>query len=99
MPQISVDFNADTSKWLLLDQAVQISGKSLQNFMFEAAWEKARSITRNAVIETPLDSKDQVQFILDENNFIEFVAQLNSQPKLNKTIIRLMSIKTPWEKS
>jgi uncharacterized protein (DUF1778 family) len=97
MAKISVDFNADNSSWLLIDRAVEISGKSLSSFMFEAAWEKARIVTRAATVESQHVPKDQVSFVLNEADFRSFVTQLEAQPKLNPAVRRLVSATACWE--
>ena len=97
MAKISVDFNADNSSWLLIDQAVQISGKTLANFMFEAAWEKARIVTRAATVEIQHVPQDHVSFVLTEEDFRSFVGQLVAQPMINPALRKLQATTPVWE--
>ena len=95
--EVSVIFKAVRDRWLLIDRAVELSGKSLSSFMFEAAWEKARTITQAATVEIQHVPQDQASFVLSIDDFRNFVAQLEAQPKLNLAIQRLKSTPACWE--
>ena len=94
---LSVAFKAANDRWLLIDRAVEISGKSLANFMFEAAWEKARTVTRASTVEIKHVKQDNVSFVLSLDDFRNFVSQLEAQPKLNSAIQRLKLTTACWE--
>lgn len=69
----------------LIDQAAALLGKNRSDFMLEAACERARAIVL-----------DQTFFQLDAAKFARFSRLLDTPPRNNAALDRLMAVKPPW---
>lgn len=97
MKTFTLNLRAQPRDWNLIDDAAQTMGKSLANFMLEAAWEKARAVRNNGQVQLQQLKSDQVAFVLDREDFVKFVSQLNAQPGANPAVRRLASTTACWE--
>lgn len=73
-------------KWLI-DRAAQALGRSRSDFMLDTACREAESILL-----------DRRYFFLPEDDFRKFVAMLDSPPKDNPKLRRLLQSKAPWDR-
>jgi hypothetical protein len=97
MKTLTLNLRAQPRDWSLIDDAAHTMGKSLADFMLEAAWEKARSVRNNGQVQLQQAKGDQVAFVLDREQFVKFVAQLDAQPGVNAAVRRLASSTACWE--
>ena len=97
MKNFTLTLRAQPRDWSLIDDAAHTVGKSLADFMLEAAWEKARSVRNNGQVQLKQTKSDQVAFVLDREQFVKFVAQLDAQPGVNPAVRRLASTTACWE--
>jgi uncharacterized protein (DUF1778 family) len=70
----------------LISQAADASGKSLTNFMLDAARREAEAVLL-----------DRRMFLLDESAYRKFVELLDAPPKRNEKLRKLLATKAPWE--
>lgn len=69
----------------LIDHAASLLGKNRSDFMLEAACDRAQSVVLG-----------QVFFSLDVDKFKQFTAMLDTPPRPNPGLERLMAVKAPW---
>ena len=69
----------------LIDHAANMLGKNRSDFMLEAACERAQSVLL-----------EQVHFSLDADKFKQFTDLLDSSPKPNEGLKRLLAIDPVW---
>ena len=69
----------------LIDHAAQLLGKNRSDFMLEAACDKAQSVLL-----------DQVFFNLNDQQFRQFTAWLDSPLEPNPGLERLLFVMAPW---
>jgi len=70
----------------LIDQAAELLGRSLSEFMLGAACERAWEVVMH-----------QVSFSLDEHNFQQLTALLDVTQEPNAGLERLLSVRAPWD--
>jgi uncharacterized protein (DUF1778 family) len=70
----------------LIDNAASILGKSRSDFMLEVACREAEKVIC-----------DKTFFALDEEKYQKFLAILDSPPKANEEIRKLLTAKSPWD--
>jgi uncharacterized protein (DUF1778 family) len=97
MKNIPMNFRAPPQHWLLIDEAANTMGKSVSDFMFEAAWEKARTLQQVSSHRPQEVSREQVSFVLDADKFRQFVQHLGDQPLRNKGLQKLQATKACWD--
>ncbi len=68
----------------LIDHAASLLGKNRSDFMLEAACDKAQAVVL-----------DQVFFQLDDDRFRQFTALLDTPPRANPGLERLMAVPVP----
>jgi uncharacterized protein (DUF1778 family) len=71
----------------LIDRAAEAQGRNRSDFMLDAACREAESVLL-----------DRRYFNLDEDAFRRFTAMLDTPPKSNPKLARLLRPKAPWEK-
>lgn len=71
----------------LIDQAALALGKNRSAFMIEAAYTAAEEVLF-----------DQTHFHLSSEQWIKFNEALNTPPRSNKLLKKLLETKSPWEK-
>ncbi len=86
MRDTTINLRALSEQRELIDQAALVLGKNRSDFMLEAACERAQAVLL-----------DQVFFRLEADKFEQFLALLDSPPKTNPGLERLMAIKAPWD--
>lgn len=86
MRDASINLRALPEQRDLIDQAASVLGKNRSDFMLEAACERARSVLL-----------DQVYFQLEAEQFQKFLALIDTPPKPNPGLARLMSVTPPWD--
>ncbi len=69
-----------------IDRAAKSIGKDRSDFMLDAAYEKAQEILL-----------DRTEFFLDEAQWVEFNRILDTPPKPNEKLLKLLSTQSPWE--
>lgn len=69
-----------------IDLAARSIGKARSDFMLEAAYEKAQEILLDSTL-----------FILDDAQWAEFNHVLDSPPKPNEKLLKLLNTQAPWE--
>ena len=87
MRSAAINLRARPEQRELIDQAAQLLGKTLSDFMLEAACNKAQSVLL-----------DQVFFKLDAGKFRQFTKLLDAPPAPNPGLEHLMAVKAPWGK-
>ncbi|WP_256874435.1 MULTISPECIES: DUF1778 domain-containing protein [unclassified Nostoc] len=70
----------------LIDNAASILGKNRSDFMLEVACREAEKVICNKTF-----------FALDEERYQKFLAILDSPPKTNEEIRKLLTAKSPWD--
>ena len=85
MRAASINLRALPEQRDLIDHAANLMGKNRSDFMLEAACERAQAVLL-----------DQVFFSLDTDKFQKFVEMLDTPPKHNIGLERLMAVKAPW---
>ena len=70
----------------LIGQAADASGKSLTNFMLDAAHREAEAVLL-----------DRRMFLLDESAYRKFVELLDTPPRRDEKLRKLLATKAPWE--
>jgi uncharacterized protein (DUF1778 family) len=71
----------------LIDTAADVVSKTRSDFILESA--------RQHAIDVLLDQR---YFLLDADQFADFVRQLDAPPARNEKLKKLMTRKAPWEK-
>ncbi len=74
------------SQKALIDRAAEVQGQSRNQFILETACREAKSVLL-----------DQTHFNLDEDAFLRFTELLDTPPKPNPGLARLLETKAPWE--
>lgn len=97
MKSVSLEFRAPPQHWGLIDDMAQTLGKSVADFMLEAAWEKARVLRQASAARPQAVSQDLVSFLLDADKFMEFTRQLGDQPLSNKRLQALQATRACWD--
>ncbi|MEH2194808.1 MAG: DUF1778 domain-containing protein [Nostoc sp.] len=70
----------------LIDNAASILGKNRSDFVLEVACREAEKVIC-----------DKTFFALNEEKYQNFLAMLNSPPKANEEIRKLLTTKSPWD--
>ena len=70
----------------LIDNAASILGKNRSDFMLEASCREAEKVIC-----------DKTFFALDDEKYQEFIDVLNSPPKANEELRKLLTTKSPWD--
>ena len=97
MKSVSLEFRAPPQRWGLIDDVAHTLGKSVADFMLEAAWEKARVLRQASAGRPQAVSQDLVSFVLDADKFMEFTRQLGDQPLRNKRLQALQAAPACWD--
>jgi uncharacterized protein (DUF1778 family) len=85
---VSINLRATESWRALVDHAASLMEKTRTDFIIEATRRQAEDVLL-----------DQRFFALDEKRYQAFANILNEPPMPNEELKKLMSGKTPWEKS
>ncbi|MCC5650066.1 DUF1778 domain-containing protein [Nostoc sp. XA013] len=70
----------------LIDHAATILGKTRSDFMLEVACREAQNVIC-----------DNTFFALDEERYQEFMAILDSPPKVDEELRKFLRTKSPWD--
>lgn len=70
----------------LIDHAATILGKTRSDFMLEVACREAENVIC-----------DNTFFALDEERYEEFMAILDSPPKVDEELRKFLKTKSPWD--
>lgn len=70
----------------LIDHAATILGKTRSEFMLEVACREAENVIC-----------DNTFFALDEERYQEFMAILDSPPKVDEELRKFLTTKSPWD--
>ena len=70
----------------LIDNAASILGKNRSDFVLEVACREAEKVIC-----------DKTFFALNEEKYQNFLAMLDSPPKANEEIRKLLTTKSPWD--
>ncbi|MBN3924621.1 DUF1778 domain-containing protein [Nostoc sp. NMS4] len=70
----------------LIDHAATILGKTRSDFMLEVACREAENVIC-----------DNTFFALDEERYQEFMAILDSPPKVDEELRKFLTTKSPWD--
>lgn len=71
----------------LIDRAARVVGKTRTDFIVDTV----KQVAEDTVL-------DQRLFLLDQDQWDEFVAALNAPPRPNKRLLALLARKPAWEK-
>jgi uncharacterized protein (DUF1778 family) len=85
MRDAAINLRARAEQRDLIDHAAQLLGKNRSDFMLEAACDKAQSVIL-----------DQVFFSLGAERFHQFSQLLDTPPRQNAKLDRLMAVNFPW---
>jgi uncharacterized protein (DUF1778 family) len=83
----TINLRASSKQKVLIDRAAEALGRSRSDFMLEAACRKAESVLL-----------DRRYFALSEEAFKRFTSILDSPPKDNPRLRRLLETKAPWDR-
>jgi uncharacterized protein (DUF1778 family) len=83
----TINLRASSKQKVLIDRAAEAVGRSRSDFMLEAACRKAESVLL-----------DRRYFALSEEAFKRFTSILDSPPKDNPRLRRLLHTKAPWDR-
>src|SRR5215469_10619459 len=83
----TINLRASQRQKLLIDRAAEALGRSRSDFMLDTACREAESILL-----------DRRYFSLSEDEFRRFSAMLDSPPKDNPRLRRLLLSKSPWDR-
>jgi uncharacterized protein (DUF1778 family) len=85
----SETINLRASRWqkLLIDRAAQALGRSRSDFMLSASCREAESVLL-----------DRCYFALSSEAFKRFTSMLDSPPKANLKLRRLLQTNAPWDR-
>lgn len=82
-----ISMRAPVAQRDLIDRAARATHKSRTEFMLEAATTAAQDALM-----------DKNEFILDENEYREFVEKLRAPVAENEALVRLLETTPPWER-
>jgi uncharacterized protein (DUF1778 family) len=83
----TINVRASRRQKALIDQAAQALGRSRSDFMLDTVCREAESVLL-----------DQRYFVLSKYAFQRFTAMLDTPPKSNPKLRRLLATKAPWER-
>jgi uncharacterized protein (DUF1778 family) len=84
---ISINMRLPRQVLHLIDTAAHVLSKTRSDFILESA--------RQHAVDVLLDQR---YFVLDDDQFADFVRQLDAKPVANEKLKKLMARKSPWEK-
>ena len=82
-----ISMRAPVAQRDLIDRAARATHKSRTEFMLEAATAAAQEALMN-----------RNEFILDENEYRDFVEKLRAPVAKNEALVRLLETTPPWER-
>jgi uncharacterized protein (DUF1778 family) len=83
----TINLRASGRQKLLIDRAAEALGRSRSDFMLSTACREAESVLL-----------DRCYFALSAEAFQRFTSMLDSPPKANPKLRRLLQTKAPWER-
>ncbi len=83
----TINLRASQKQKVLIDRAAAALGRSRSDFMLDIACREAESVLL-----------DRRYFALSEDAFKRFTSMLDSPPKDNPRLRRLLQTKAPWER-
>jgi uncharacterized protein (DUF1778 family) len=83
----TINLRASHGQKALIDRAATALGRSRSDFMLDSACREAESVLL-----------DRRYFSLSEDEFRKFAAMLDSPPKDNPKLRRLLQTKAPWDR-
>ena len=83
----TINLRASRKQKLLIDRAAEALGRSRSDFMLDTACREAESVLL-----------DRRYFVLSEEAFKQFTRILDSPPKDNPRLRRLLQTKAPWDR-
>ena len=83
----TINLRASQRQRSLIDRAAEALGRSRSEFMLDTACREAESVLL-----------DRRYFLLSDDEFKKFVAMLDSPPKVNPKLRRLLQTRSPWER-
>lgn len=83
---IQINMRLPRSVLQLIDSAAEVLSKTRSDFILESA--------RQHAVDVLLDQR---YFVLEADQFAEFVRQLDAPPAANERLKKLMKRKAPWE--
>lgn len=83
----TINLRASPKQKVLIDRAAEALGRSRSDFMLDTACREAESILL-----------DRRYFSLPEDDFKKFLAMLDSPPRDNPRLRRLLQTKAPWDR-
>jgi uncharacterized protein (DUF1778 family) len=83
----TINLRASQKQKALIDRAAEALGRSRSDFMLDTACREAESVLL-----------DRRYFALSEEAFKRFTSMLDSPPKDNPRLRRLLRTKAPWER-
>jgi uncharacterized protein (DUF1778 family) len=82
----TINLRANRKQKILIDRAADVLGRSRSDFMLSTACREAESVLL-----------DRCYFTLSEDAFKRFTSMLDSPPKDNPRLRRLLRTKAPWD--
>lgn len=83
----TINLRASQRQKLLIDRAAEALGRSRSDFMLETACREAESVLL-----------DRRYFFLSDNEFKKFTVMLDSPPRDNPRLRRLLRTRAPWDR-
>jgi len=83
----TINLRASRNQKALIDRAAEVLGRSRSDFMLDTACREAESVLL-----------DRRYFTLSDEAFKRFTSILDSQPKDNPRLRRLLQTKAPWDR-
>jgi uncharacterized protein (DUF1778 family) len=83
----TINLRASQRQKVLIDRAAEALGRSRSDFMLDTACREAESILL-----------DRRYFFLSEDDFKKFATMLDSPPKDNPRLRRLLHTRAPWDR-
>ena len=83
----TINLRASRKQKVLIDRAAEVLGRTRSDFMLDTACREAESVLL-----------DQRYFALSEDAFKRFRSMLDSPPRDNPKLGRLLHTKAPWER-
>src|SRR5437773_11593619 len=83
----TINLRASRKQKVLIDRAAEALGRSRSDFMLDTACREAESVLL-----------DRRYFALSEKDFKQFTRILDSPPKDNPRLRRLLQTKAPWDR-
>jgi len=83
----TINLRASRRQKVLIDRAAEALGRSRSDFMLDTACREAESVIL-----------DRRYFSLSEDQFRRFMAILDTPPKDNPKLRRLLQTKAPWDR-